>query len=161
MKLLKTIRADSSDTFVFEKAAAPGEWAVSGAFAFARLDPTALVGKARAAFRGGFLGVDSLGWSTLVQIVEATEQDRLFAIEMLARRLVEHFGAPDLAIAVQAAEEEIEFAESLGDQPAGLFIAVTRRYEEGETRESFRALSPRVSSGPINIAALSPEGSGT
>jgi len=90
-----------------------------------------------------------------VQIVEATEQDRLFAIEMLARRLVEHFGAPDLAVAARAAEEEIEFAESLGDQPAGLFIAVTRRYEEGEIRESFRALSPRVSSGPINIAALS------
>jgi hypothetical protein len=53
VRLLKTIRMDPSDTFVFENAAAPGEWAVSGAFVFARLDPATLAGKARAAFRGG------------------------------------------------------------------------------------------------------------
>ena len=76
MKLLRTIRLDPSDTFVFEKAAEPGEWAVSGAFVFWNRDPAALEGKARSAFRGGFLGVDSLGWSTLVQIVEASEDDR-------------------------------------------------------------------------------------
>jgi Family of unknown function (DUF6505) len=151
MKLLKTIRADSSDTFVFEKAAAPGEWAVSGAFAFAHLNPTALTGKARAAFRAGFLGVDSLGWSTLVQIVEATEQDRAVAIELLAKRLVESFGAPDIATARPAAEEEIDFAASLGTQSTGMLVAVSRRYEDGEARESFRALSPRVSTGPIRI----------
>ena len=34
VKLLRTIRLDPSDTFVFEKAAEPGEWAVSGAFVF-------------------------------------------------------------------------------------------------------------------------------
>ena len=67
MKLLRTIRLDPSDTFVFEKAAEPGEWAVSGAFVFWDTDATALQGKARSAFRGGFLGVESLGWSTLVQ----------------------------------------------------------------------------------------------
>ena len=65
MKLLKTIRADPSDTFVFDRAAQPGEWAISGALMFAHLDPAGLRGKARAAFRAGFLGIDSLGWSTL------------------------------------------------------------------------------------------------
>src|SRR5262245_33215601 len=79
MKLLRTIRLDPSDTFVFERAAEPGEWAVSGAFMF--VDPAALEGKARAAFRGGFLGVASLGWSTLVQIVEASEADRAALVE--------------------------------------------------------------------------------
>ena len=73
VKLLRTIRLDPSDTFVFERAAEPGEWAVSGAFAFWNDDVTALEGKARAAFRSGFLGVQSLGWSTLVQIVEASD----------------------------------------------------------------------------------------
>ena len=34
VKLLRTIRLDPSDTFVFERAAEPGEWAVSGAFVF-------------------------------------------------------------------------------------------------------------------------------
>ena len=58
MKLLRTIRLDPSDTFVFDRAAEPGEWAVPGAFAFARSDVRALTGKARATFRSGFLGVD-------------------------------------------------------------------------------------------------------
>jgi hypothetical protein len=155
MKLLKTIRADPSDTFVFEKAAAPGEWAVSGVFAFAHLDPTTLTGKARAAFRGGFLGVGSLGWSTLVQVVEATEQDRAVAIDMLTRRLVEGFGAPDMATARPAAEEEIAFAASLSNHPVGMLVAISRRYEDGGTRERYRVLSPRVSAGPIDVSALS------
>ena len=30
MKLLRTIRLDASDSFVFERPAEPGEWAVSG-----------------------------------------------------------------------------------------------------------------------------------
>ena len=34
MKLLRTIRLDPSDTFVFEMPAEPGEWAVSGAFEY-------------------------------------------------------------------------------------------------------------------------------
>ena len=67
MKLLKTVRADPSDTFVFERAAEPGEWAVSGAFAFNHADLASLAGKARAAYRGGFLGIESLGRSTLEQ----------------------------------------------------------------------------------------------
>ena len=84
MKLLRTIQLDPSDTFVFERAAAPGEWAVSGAFAFWHEDVSALMGKARSAFRGGFLGVQSLGWSMLVQVVDASEQDRAAVIDMLA-----------------------------------------------------------------------------
>ncbi|HEX3161007.1 MAG TPA: DUF6505 family protein, partial [Pseudolabrys sp.] len=51
MKLIRTIRLDPSDTFVFEKAAEPGEWAVSGAFVFWNRDPATLEGKARTAFR--------------------------------------------------------------------------------------------------------------
>ena len=52
MKLIRTIRLDPSDTFVFERAAEPGEWAVSGAFCFWNTDPATLEGKARSAFRG-------------------------------------------------------------------------------------------------------------
>ena len=76
MKLMRTIRLDPSDTFVFDPPAEPGEWAVSGAFAFWDSDPATLEGKARTAFRSGFLGVETLGWSTLVQIVEASAEDR-------------------------------------------------------------------------------------
>ncbi len=48
MKLLRTIQLDASDSFVFDRAAASGEWAVSGAFAFLNRDIPALPGKTRA-----------------------------------------------------------------------------------------------------------------
>jgi len=149
MKLLRTIRLDASDTFVFEKAAAPGEWAVSGAFAFWSADPTKLEGKVRSAFRGGFLGVNSLGWSTLVQIVEANEADRESVVSMLAQRLIESFGAPEPATARAAAAEEVAFAQSLCDQPQDTLVAVHRACENGSIRESFRTLRPRDRSQPL------------
>ena len=148
MKLLRTIRLDGSDTFVFESAAEPGEWAVSGAFVFWRGDPRALEGKARAAFRSGFLGVTSLGWSTLVQIVEATEAARAELVDALARQLVKHFGAPDLDAAKAAAEDEVAFVESLCTHPQDTLVAVHRTYEDGNLREAFRTLQPRDGAKP-------------
>jgi hypothetical protein len=149
MKLLRTIRLDPSDTFVFERAADPGEWAVSGAFMFADADPDTLDGKSRAAFRGGFLGVGSLGWSTLVQIVKASEEDRDALVDTLARQLHECLGAPDVAAARVAAEEEVGFAASLCDHPRDTLIAVHRTFEDGTIREAFRTLHPRGTRKPM------------
>jgi len=149
VKLIRTIRLDPSDTFVFTRAAEPGEWAVSGAFVFWNADVQRLEGKARSAFRGAFLGIESLGWSTLVQIVEASEADRAAAVEFLAQQLVENFGAPDLAAARAAAEEEIAFAASLTNHPADTLIAVHRSFEDGEVREAFRTLHPRGDRKPM------------
>ena len=143
MKLLRTIALDPSDTFVFDVAAEPGDWAVSGAFRFYDRDPAALAGKDRAAFRSGFLGVQSWGWSTLVQIVHATEDDRRALVELLAQQLVQRFGAPDLAAAQPAAEEEVAFVQSLCTYPIGTLIAVHRAASDGEVRESFRRLQLR------------------
>jgi hypothetical protein len=149
VKLLRTIRLDPSDTFVFEHAADPGEWAVSGAFMFADADRDALAGKSRAAFRGGFLGVASLGWSTLVQIVEATQEDRDRLVDTLGRQLHERLGAPDLAAARAAAEEEVAFAASLCDHPRDTLVAVRRTFEDGAIREAFRTLHPRGTRKPM------------
>jgi hypothetical protein len=142
VKLLRTIRLDPSDSFIFEKPAEPGEWAVSGAFVFAHCGPENLRGKARAAFRAGFLGLDSLGRSTLAQIVETNEKDRRAVVEMLAAQLVKCFGAPDLATASLAAEE-IGFVASLCDHSPGVLVAVTRSHENGTIREQFRTLRSR------------------
>src|SRR6476469_8149069 len=149
MKLLRTIRLDASDTFVFGRAAEPGEWAVSGAFVFWNADVETLEGKARSAFRGGFLGVESLGWSTLVQIVEASDADRAAVVERLAQQLVAHFGAPDIAAARAAAEDEVAFAGSLCNHPADTLIAVHRTFEDGAVREAFRTLHPRGTAKPM------------
>jgi hypothetical protein len=147
VKLLRTIRFDASDSFVFEKAAEPGEWALSGAFAFARCDPASLQGKARTAFRAGLLGLESLGRSTLAQIVEANDKECQCVVDRLAVQLVAHFGAPDLATARTAAEEEVGFAASLCDHPPGVLVAVTRSHENGAIREVFRTLRPRNGAG--------------
>lgn len=143
MKLLRTIRLDTSDTFVFEAAAEPGEWAVPGAFVFWPQKPENFTGKTRVAFRSGFLGLDTLGWSTLVQVVEASEADRAAAVDLLARKLVSAFGAPDIDTARRAAAEEIDFAASLAEQPKDTLVALHRRVEDGEIRETFRTLQPR------------------
>ena len=147
MKLLRAIALDPSDTFVFDPAAVSGEWAVSGAFRFCDQDPATLSGKQRAAFRSGFLGVQSWGWSTLVQIVPATHDDCRGVIELLASRLVDRFGAPDMATARAAAEEEVAFAQSLCTYPISSLIAVHRSASNGEVREAFRRLQLREGQG--------------
>ena len=143
LKLPRTIRLDPSDTFVFERAAEPGEWAVSGAFAFCNQDPATLAQKQRVALRSCFLGIDSLGWSTLAIVTEATEAERQAMVSHLAGQLLEKFGAPDLEAARGAAEAEVAFAASLCDHPAQTLLAVQRSIEDGEIRERFRTLKPR------------------
>jgi Family of unknown function (DUF6505) len=154
MKLLRTIRLDPSDTFVFEQAAEPGEWAVSGAFMFWNADPGSLEGKARTAFRAGFLGIHSFGWSTLVQIVNASEDDRRSAVDRLAQRLLDQCGAPSAAQAAAAAEEEIAFAASLCSHAQDTLVAVHRRFDNGEIREAFRTLRPRAGAKPLRAFAF-------
>ena len=154
MKLLRTIRLDPSDTFVFARAAEPGEWAVSGAFMFADSDPALLDGKVRAAFRSGLLGAQSLGWSTLAQVVEASDADRETVVATLAQQFVERLGAPDLAAARAAAEEEVGFAASLCDHPHDTLIAVHRSVEDGAIREAFRSLHARGERKPMRAFAF-------
>jgi hypothetical protein len=143
LKLPRTIRLDPSDTFVFESAANPGEWAVSGAFVFWNRDPETLSQKQRVALRSGFLGIDSFGWSTLAIVTEATEADRQAMVERLASVLLEKFGAPDFEAARAGAEEEVAFAASLCQHPLQTLLAVQRSIEDGEMRERFRTLKRR------------------
>ena len=147
LKLPRTIRLDPSDTFVFERAAEPGEWAVSGAFVFWNQDPADLAQKQRVALRSGFLGVETLGWSTLAIVTETTEVERQAVVGRLAAQLLEKFGAPDAEAARGAAEEEVTFAASLCDHPAQTLLAVQRSIEDGEIRERFRTLKPREAAG--------------
>jgi Family of unknown function (DUF6505) len=147
LKLPRTIRLDPSDTFVFERAAEPGEWAVSGAFVFCNQDPATLAQKQRVALRSGFLGIDSLGWSTLAIVTEATAAERQAMVERLVAQLLDKFGAPDMDAARAAAEEEVAFAASLCEHPTQTLLAVQRSIEDGEIRERFRTLKPREAAG--------------
>lgn len=143
LKLPRTIRLDPSDTFVFAKAAEPGEWAVTGSFLFWDADVPLLEGKDRTAFRSGFLGVTSLGFSTLAVVSEATMAERDKAVEQLAHHLCERLGAPTLDVARIAADEEITFAATLCQPAVGSVIALHRTFEDGAIREAFRTLHQR------------------
>lgn len=143
LKLPRTLRLDPSDTFVFAQAAEPGEWAVTGTFLFLDADPSRLTGKALTAFRAGFVGVRSLGFSTLVVVSAASAEERAQAEEDLARHIHARFGAPDREAARAAAREELDVAASLCNLPVGSVVALHRTETDGAIREDFRTLHHR------------------
>jgi hypothetical protein len=144
IRLPRTIQLDRSDTVIFAPVAQPGEWAVSGTFMFAGRDPETLDRKEKIALRSGFLGIDSFGWSTLVTVTLVRPQDRADVVSQLAQQFVERLGAPDLATALPAAEEEVTLAEDLCRSHAeGTLIALHRTTDADGIREQFRTLKPR------------------
>lgn len=145
MKLPRTMRLDPSDDFVFERAAAPGEWAVSGAFVFHGTDAASLGRKARVALRSGFLGISSLGWSTLVEVAEG---DGEAVAVLLADQLMAAFGVTDRASALDSARAEVAFAAALCDHPLGTVIAVHRTPGPDGIAEQFRTLTARADRSP-------------
>jgi hypothetical protein len=141
IKLLRTIRLDPSDSFVFDPPAQAGEWAVPGTFMFDG-DPGSYTGRQKQAFRAGFLGLTSFGWSTLAVVVVATPDERAAAVEQLAAHLMAAHGAPSLEIARDAAESEIAYAQELSCHPDQTLVALHRTVTTGgEISEQFRTLS--------------------
>ena len=149
MKLLRTIRLDPSDTFVFERAAEPGEWAVSGAFLFAEADPDALPASGAPLSAADFWACRSLGWSTLVQIVEAATTDRAALVDTLAQQLLAGSARP---ISRPRAPPPRRRSRS---RPRSAIIRPTRwsrcaaSFEDGAIREAFRTLHPRGERKPM------------
>ncbi len=142
MRFPRTLRLDDSDDHAFDRAAAAGEWAVAGGFAFADDLPEALAGKRRQAFRNGFLGTTSFGWSTLVAVTEIDATDYEAVVEALARHLLEAHGAPHMEAARAAARGETEFAAGLCQHKVNTLLAVEREFGPQGVVERFRALDP-------------------
>lgn len=145
MKLLRAIRLDPSDTFVFEAVAAPGDIVVPGSFVFWQDDVPALHGKRKSAFRSGFLSVANSGFSTLAQVCDVDEQDFNAAVECLAAVLQRDFGAPSLETARAAAREELLACEALAQHAPETLIAMHRSLNAaGDITEQFRTLQRRA-----------------
>jgi hypothetical protein len=142
VKLARTIRFDPSDLNVFPAAAEEGEWALVGTFCFADIAPEALTGKVKQAFSNGFLGTGSFGFSTLVSIVNASEDDVERLTEEVATAFVERLGAPDMTVARAAAAEELAFmAELCAQHKTGTLLTIQRQFGDEGITESFRSLS--------------------
>jgi hypothetical protein len=142
MRFPRTVRFDISDTRIYENAAAPDEWAVSGAFAFADADPATLGSKARQAFARGFLGTTSFGWSTFVAVAEISETDYEAVVRALAGHAVDRYGAPDIEAAMPAAREEAAFAAGLCDHKINTLLCVERDLGDEGIIERFRVVEP-------------------
>ncbi|SEM78132.1 hypothetical protein SAMN04488003_104172 [Loktanella fryxellensis] len=143
-RLPRTIRLDPSDRVIFAPAAEPGQWAVPGTFLFWGRPADSLTRKDAIAFRSGFLGVADFGHATLVTVQDARPDERAAMVALLANGLVTHLGAPTIAQATEAAEDEVALVESLcRDHAIGTLIALHRTHEGDDIREQFRTLRPR------------------
>lgn len=136
----KTLQLDASDQSVFDRAARPGEWAIPGTFLFAHDDPELLAGKRLQAFRNGFLGTDSFGWSTLVEIRPISDAEYAQVERSLAQFFVDELGAPDFDTALVAAREEARFAAELCEHPAGTLMTLEREFQGLKIVERFGAI---------------------
>lgn len=142
MNFPRVVRLDDSDERVYPVAAAAGEWAVPGAFAFLDVEPAQADAKTREAFRHGFLGTESYGWSTLVQVDEIGPAEYAGVVERLARHFVERYNAPDVDSARRMAEEEAAFAVSICEHPRHALLALDREIGEDGIVENFRVVRP-------------------
>ena len=140
MKFPRAVRLDESDAQVYVNPAVPGEWAVPGSFAFVDKDPAQLTGKDLQAFGHGFLGVDSFGWSTLVEVAEISNHEYERVIDRLAGHFVERYGAPDLATALPAAREEASFAASICEHDLHTLLMLERESGEEGIVERFKVV---------------------
>ena len=153
MKLARTLRFDESDPRIFEPAAEPDEWAISGAFAFSDFTEADLEGKARQAFANGWLGLESFGRATFVAVsqIEAAEYEA--QIDALAAHFVACWGAPDAEAARPVAAEELAFMASLCEEhPANTLLVVERKLVDAGVSESFRAIKPQEAT--LDIVAV-------
>ncbi|MEM7222793.1 MAG: DUF6505 family protein [Pseudomonadota bacterium] len=160
MKFPRVVRLDSSDVQVFRQAAAPGEWAVAGTFAYVDLDPTALAAKDKLAFHSAWLGTESFGQASLVEVAEITEADFFAVVEHLARHFVERYGAPDLAGALPVAREEADLAAGLCSHKIHTLMAIERDWSEDGIHERVRVIKPGRATDHARIWEIQPDDEG-
>ncbi len=139
---LRNIRLDASDAEVFEQPSDPGEWAVTGAFMFLHDSDESLAGKRLQAFRNGFMGINSFGWSTLAEVADITDGEYQEVINTLADGFVTHLGAPDREAAMEAAIAEVEYVASACEFPSGTLIALSREMTDEGIAENLHMVKP-------------------
>lgn len=144
MRLARTLRFDDSDARVFARAAEPGEWAISGAFAFSNWTEDMLAGPDRQAFANGWLGLESFGRATFVATAKIEEAEYEALIDSLAQHFVAQYGAPDPAAARPVAEEELRFMRELCEaHDPNTLLVVNRELVAAGVSESFRVIKPQ------------------
>ena len=141
VRLPRTIQLDVSDRHIFDVAAEPGEWAVTGSFTFMEDAPEDATGKRRTAFQHGFLGTGSFGWSTLVMVADAPPAVVASVTDALAQHFVDRHGAPSLDAAREVAAREVAFAASLCEHSVGTLLTIFRQHGPDGIVEQFATVT--------------------
>ncbi len=153
MRLARTVRFDASDDNVFEHAAEPGEWAISGAFEFSNWTEADIAGKRRQAFANGWLGLATFGRATFVAVADITPAEYEAATQALARHFVEAYGAPSLDAARPVAAEELADMRAMcEDHDPNTLLIVTRELVPAGVSEAIRTIRPQDA--PLEIVAI-------
>jgi hypothetical protein len=140
MRFPRIVQSDLADVRGFVPPARAGEWAVTGAFRFSHRDPATIQHRELRAFRHGWLGLETFGGGSLVEVAELAEADH----ENLGRRLAAHLMAQygiNAGAAIEAALEEIAFAASLCGHPLGTVLALNREFNEQGLIETSRIVT--------------------
>jgi hypothetical protein len=141
MKFARTIRFDKSDLNIFPLASEEGELAVVGTFSFYNIKPEDLKGKVKQAFSNGFMGCSTFGYSTLVSLVNISEEELKILKNKLGQCLIDNYGAPSKDVAEKAASEEINFMLDLcKEHELGSLLSLSRDWSEEGIKEKFRNL---------------------
>ncbi len=157
MKFPRCVRLDPSDLNIYRLAAEPGEWAVAGGFAFVEADLSAYDNKDKLAFQSGWLGTESFGRASLVEVAEIDEAEFARVVERLARHFVEAYGAPELAAALPAARQEADDAAGLCDHKLYSLLALEREMTDDGVVERFRVILPERAQDHARIWEIVPE----
>lgn len=153
----RAVRLDTSDLRVYEHAASPGELAVPGTFVFADSEPADLTGKALQAFSRGWLGLPSLGYTTLVEVAEIDEDAFEAAVRDLTTLILDRYGAPDVLAAAAAAREEARYAAGLCEHEVHTLLAIERSLDEEGITEGFRVITPSRVADHAKIWSIEPD----
>jgi hypothetical protein len=140
MRLPRIVRPGNGRLGAFVPAAAPGEWAVTGAFRFAHRDPATIRQRELHVFKHGWLGLESFGGGALVEVADLAEPVHEELGRRLAAYLMTQYGINPGA-AVEAALEELAFASSLCSHPLGTILALDREFNEQGLIETARIVA--------------------
>ena len=113
-----------------------------GSFAFADVDAQALSGKDRIAFGSTWLGTESFGRASLVEVAEIDDAAFFATVERLARHFVADYGAPDLAAALPVARAEADDAAGLCEHKVHTLLALGREVTDRGLVERVRVVTP-------------------
>ncbi|NQU59854.1 MAG: hypothetical protein HQ512_01880 [Rhodospirillales bacterium] len=157
MKFPRTIRLDVSDVNAFPLAAEPEEWAVTGTFAFADGDPETMTAKDQLAFKNAWLGTNSFGRATFVQVATIPDAQFEDVVRRLAGHLFENYGAPDMLAAMEAARGEAQWAADLCNHPAGTMLSIEREFTEDGVAERISVIPSTGEGAHAQIWSVSEE----